>query len=71
MKLSELTVEHFKVGKPANTIYDDSLITGVVFSGISDILNHSLYWKKVRVLNTNTDTTNYMSIWILERKQIW
>ncbi len=43
MKLSELTVEHFKVGKPANTIYDDSLITGVVFSGISDILNHSLY----------------------------
>ena len=41
MKLSQLTVEAFKVGEPANTIYDDSLITDVVFSGISDNLKNN------------------------------
>ena len=41
MKLSQLTVETFKVGEPANTIYDDSLITDVVFSGISDNLKNN------------------------------
>ena len=41
MKLSELEVETFKVGEPANTIYDDSLITDVVFSGISDDLKNN------------------------------
>ena len=38
MKLSELTVENFKVGEPANSIYDDSLITDVIFSDIEDDL---------------------------------
>ena len=41
MKLSHLTVEAFSVGKPASTIYDDSLITDVVFSGSSDNLNNN------------------------------
>ena len=41
MKLSELEVETFKVGESANTIYDDSLITDVVFSGISDDLKNN------------------------------
>ena len=41
MKLSHLTVEAFSVGEPANTIYDDSLITDVVFSGSSDNLNNN------------------------------
>lgn len=41
MKLSHLTVEAFSVGEPANTIYDDSLITDVVFSGSSDDLNNN------------------------------
>ena len=41
MKLSDLTVEAFSVGEPANTIYDDSLITDVVFSGSSDNLNNN------------------------------
>ena len=41
MKLSELTVESFKIGEPANTIYDDTLITDVVFSGVSDNLNNN------------------------------
>ena len=41
MKLSDLTVEVFSVGEPANTIYDDSLITDVVFSGSSDDLNNN------------------------------
>lgn len=41
MKLSQLTVEAFSVGEPANTIYDDSLITDVVFSGSSDNLNNN------------------------------
>ena len=41
MKLSELTVESFKVGEPANTIYDDTLITNVVFSGVSDDLSNN------------------------------
>ena len=38
MKISELTVEPFKVKEPANSIYDDSLIADVVYSGISDDL---------------------------------
>ena len=41
MKLSQLTVESFKVGEAANTIYDDSLITDVVFSGVSDNLKNN------------------------------
>ena len=41
MKLSELTIETFKVGEPANTIYDDKLITDVVFSGVSDDLKNN------------------------------
>ena len=41
MKLSELEVETFKVGEPANTIYDDKIITDVVFSGVSDNLNNN------------------------------
>ena len=41
MKLSHLTVEAFSVGEPANTIYDDTLITDVVFSGSSDNLNNN------------------------------
>lgn len=36
MKLSELSVENFKVGESVNTIYDDSLVTNVVYSGIND-----------------------------------
>ena len=41
MKLSELIIESYKVGEPANTIYDDSLITEAVFSGISDDLRNN------------------------------
>ena len=41
MKISQLTVESFKVGEAANTIYDDSLITDVVFSGVSDNLKNN------------------------------
>lgn len=41
MKLSQLTVESFKVGEAANTIYNDSLITDVVFSGVSDNLKNN------------------------------
>ena len=41
MKLSQLTVESFKVGETANTIYDDSIITDVVFSGVSDNLKNN------------------------------
>ena len=36
MKLSDLSIENFKVGEAVNSIYDDSLITNVVFSGIND-----------------------------------
>ena len=38
MKLSELVLEPYKVGEPANTIYDDEFITNVVYSGVSDDL---------------------------------
>lgn len=41
MKISQLTVESFKVGEKANTIYDDSLITDVVFSGVRDNLKNN------------------------------
>ncbi len=41
MKLSELTVEPFKVREPANSIYDDSFITDVVYSGIEDDLKNN------------------------------
>ena len=38
MRLSDLMVEPFKVGEPANSIYDDKVITDVVFEGITDDL---------------------------------
>ena len=41
MKISQLTVESFKVGEKTNTIYDDSLITDVVFSGVRDNLKNN------------------------------
>ena len=41
MKLSQLNVETFIVGESANTIYDDLLITNVVFNGISDNLKNN------------------------------
>ena len=44
MKLSQLNVESFKVGESANTIYDDLLITNVVFNGISDNLKNNTMW---------------------------
>ena len=41
MKLSDLDIEEFKVGEPANSIYDDAFITEVVFGGISDDLRNN------------------------------
>ena len=41
MKLSDLSIEKFKVGEPVNSMYDDSLITSVVFSGINEDLKNN------------------------------
>ena len=41
MKLSDFAVESFVVGGPANSIYDDSTITNVVFSDVSDDLKNN------------------------------